>query len=211
MRPSFVKTPWIYRFFNRDHLVCSMPTSEKVVWLTFDDGPHPEVTQKVLDFLGEREVKATFFVLGANVAAHPEVFDRILLEGHKAGNHTWHHLHGWKNPPGAYVGDIMRCEELFKTDIFRPPYGKFTPSQYFLLRKQYLFVMWSLLTHDFNPRITPEQCLDLALKNTVPGSIVVFHDSEKAAENMLYVLPRYLDALLEQGYSFSMKYPVRSM
>lgn len=194
--------PFICRFFSPDHLICEVPVTEKEIFLTFDDGPVPETTPLILDMLKERNVQATFFCLGANVAANPDLFDRLLAEGHAVGNHTYHHLHGWKSPPGAYVEDVTRCEPLFQTKLFRPPYGKFTPSQYMLLRDRYLFVMWSVLTRDYSRRITPEACLDIALRNTRPGSIVLFHDSIKASEKVLYALPRFLDDSLEKGYRF---------
>ena len=202
MRKRFVKSPFICRFFSRDHLICDVPTTGKEIYLTFDDGPVPEITPAILDILKEREVQATFFCLGANVAENPDLFERQRGDGHAIGNHTYHHLHGWKSPPAAYVEDVTRCESLFQTRLFRPPYGKFTPSQYLLLRKRYLFVLWSVLVHDYRRRIKPEQCLDFTIRNTRPGSIVLFHDSLKAAENALYVLPRFLDHFLERGYRF---------
>jgi len=179
-----------------------MPSPEKVVYLTFDDGPVPEVTPGILEILRKKDVKATFFCVGHNVMKYPDVFEQVRQDGHGVGNHTFHHLNGWKTPPAAYYEDVKRCEEYFQTNLFRPPHGRFTPSQYFLLRKEYLFVMWSVLAKDYHRRITPEQCLDIVTKHTQPGSIVVFHDSIKASEKVLYVLPRFLDHFLEQGYSF---------
>ncbi|MBE0648212.1 MAG: polysaccharide deacetylase family protein [Bacteroidales bacterium] len=196
------KPPFICRFFTREHLICEVATEEKEIFLTFDDGPVPEITPQVLDILLERRVKATFFCVGANVARNPELFERLIGEGHAVGNHTYHHLHGWKSPPAAYVEDVTRCEPLFQTRLFRPPYGKFTPSQYFLLRNDYLFVLWSVLTRDYSRRVNPEQCLDIAIRNTRPGSIVLFHDSIKASKNMLHALPRFLDHFLEKEYTF---------
>lgn len=202
MKTRFIKRPFICRFFSREHLICEVPTTEKKIFLTFDDGPVPEITPAILDILKERNVKATFFCVGANVAANHELLERLIGEGHAVGNHTYHHLHGWKSPPGAYVEDVTRCEALFHTRLFRPPYGKFTPSQYLLLKDKYLFVMWSVLTHDYSRRVKPEQCLDIAIQNTRPGSIVLFHDSIKAAERVLFALPRFLDHFLEMGFRF---------
>ncbi|MFH1298137.1 MAG: polysaccharide deacetylase family protein [Bacteroidota bacterium] len=202
MKKRFTKCPFICRFFSREHLICDIPTTDKEIFLTFDDGPIPEITPAILDILKERGVQATFFCVGANVAANPDLFERLRGDGHAIGNHTYHHLHGWKSPPAAYVEDVTRFESLFQTRLFRPPYGKFTPSQYLLLRKKYLFVLWSVLVHDYSRRIKPEQCLEIAIRSTRPGSIVLFHDSLKAAEKVLFALPRFLDHFLEKGYRF---------
>jgi peptidoglycan/xylan/chitin deacetylase (PgdA/CDA1 family) len=179
-----------------------VPTTEKEIWLTFDDGPVPEITPAILDILAERNVKATFFCVGHNVAKHPEIFEQVQKAGHAIGNHTYHHLNGWKTPPAAYYEDVVRCDELFQTKLFRPPHGRFTPSQYYLLKEKYLFVMWSVLARDYHRRVTPEKCLDNAIKNTHPGSIVVFHDSIKASEKVLFALPGYLDHFLRKGFRF---------
>jgi len=201
-RKRFIRSPFICRFFNREHLICSVPSAEKEIFLTFDDGPIPEITPAILDILNERSIQATFFCVGANVTAKPDIFERLTLEGHAIGNHTYHHLHGWKTPPAAYVEDVTRCESLFQTTLFRPPYGKFTPSQYFLLRNKYLFILWSVLSHDYSVRVKPDECLDIVLRFTQSGSIVLFHDSLKAADKVLYALPRFLDHFLEKGYRF---------
>jgi len=179
-----------------------MPATEKEIYLTFDDGPVPEVTPAVLEILREKNVKALFFCVGHNVMKYPEVFEQVKQDGHIIGNHTFHHLNGWKTPPAAYYEDVTRCEKYFQTKLFRPPHGKFTPSQYYLLRNRYLFVMWSMLAKDYHRRVTPEKCLDHVIKHTQPGSIVVFHDSVKAADNILFALPRFLDHFLEKGYRF---------
>lgn len=202
MKKGSGNAPFICRFFSREHLICDVQTDHKEIFLTFDDGPVPEITPIILDLLKERDAKATFFCVGANVARYPGLFERLRGEGHAVGNHTYHHLHGWKSPPAGYAEDVTRCEPLFQTNLFRPPYGKFTPSQYMLLKDKYLFVMWSVLTRDYSRRVRPEQCLDIALRNTREGSIVVFHDSIKATDNLLYTLPRFLDHFLEEGYSF---------
>lgn len=197
-----VRPPFILRVFDRKYLSCSIPTSEKVIYLTFDDGPIPEITPGVLSILEERNIKATFFCVGENVKKHPDIFAQVSGAGHGIGNHTFHHLNGWKTPPAEYVEDVMRCDEYFKTGLFRPPYGKFTPSQYFLLRKHFRIILWSVLSGDYNPGISKEQCLLNVVTHTKPGSIVVFHDSLKAKENLLYALPRFLDHFLNEGYRF---------
>jgi peptidoglycan/xylan/chitin deacetylase (PgdA/CDA1 family) len=196
------RPPFFFRFFSPQHLVCRMPGQEKKVFLTFDDGPVPEVTPEVLKILADHGAKASFFMVGDNVKKHPEVYEQVVSGGHAAGNHTFHHLNGWKTAPAAYAEDVKRCDALFRTRLFRPPYGRFTPSQYMILRKDYLFVMWSVLTWDFSHKITPEECLENACRDTRPGDIVVFHDSLKASKNMLYTLPRFLEHFSKQGFSF---------
>ncbi|MBL6949809.1 MAG: polysaccharide deacetylase family protein [Bacteroidales bacterium] len=197
-----MKTPFIFRLFSRQHLICNIPSPENEIYLTFDDGPIPEATPAILEILKERDVKVTFFCVGHNVMKYPEVFELVRQGGHAIGNHTFHHLNGWKTAPASYYEDVTRCEEYFQTTLFRPPHGRFTPSQYYLLRNRYLFVMWSVLAKDYHRRVTPEKCLDIVINQTLPGSIVVFHDSVKAIEKVLYALPRFLDHFLEQGYSF---------
>jgi peptidoglycan/xylan/chitin deacetylase (PgdA/CDA1 family) len=200
--PRFIKPPLIFRLFRPEHLVWRIPVEGKTVFLTFDDGPVPEVTPDILRILDEREVRATFFCVGQNVVRYPELFRELISQGHTAGNHTYHHLNGWKTPPAAYVEDVERCRQVVDSRLFRPPHGRFTPSQYMLLRKKYLLVMWSVLTYDFSLQISPEKCLDIAIRHTRPGSIIVFHDSVKSKENVLYTLPRFLDHFLGQGFGF---------
>jgi peptidoglycan/xylan/chitin deacetylase (PgdA/CDA1 family) len=197
-----VRPPLILRIFDRNYLSCSIPTSEKVIYLTFDDGPIPEFTLDVINILKERNIFATFFCVGDNVKKHPEVFAQVTGAGHAIGNHTFHHLNGWKTPPAEYVEDVNRCNEYFETGLFRPPYGRFTPSQYSLLHKKYRFILWSVLSGDYHPGISKEQCLHNVLNHTSPGSIVLFHDSLKAKNNLVFALPRFLDHFLEKGYKF---------
>lgn len=199
-----VRPPFFFRFFSPSHLVCRMPAGEKRVYLTFDDGPVPEVTPEVLRILAGYNAKATFFMVGDNIRKYPELFEQVVADGHAIGNHTVHHLNGWRTSPAQYAEDVMRFREFHGTHLFRPPYGRFTPSQYMILKKDFLFVMWSLLTWDFSPHVTPEQCLTTAISNTRPGEIVVFHDSLKARDNMLYTLPRYLEYLSKQNYLFGL-------
>jgi len=197
-----VRPPLILRIFDRKYISCSIPTDEKVIYLTFDDGPIPDVTPEVVRILEERNCKATFFCVGDNVKKYPEVFTLITGAGHAVGNHTFHHLNGWRTPPAQYVEDVDRCAEYVSTSLFRPPYGRFTPSQYFLLHKKYRFILWSVLSGDYHPGVSQEQCLSNVLNNTTQGSIVVFHDSLKASENLFYSLPRFLDSFLNKGYRF---------
>ena len=199
---SAVQPPFFIRWLSPEYLVCDFPGSDKVIYLTFDDGPIPEATPEVLDILLKYQVQATFFMVGDNVRKHPEVFERVRNEGHAIGNHTFHHLNGWHTPPGLFLDDIHRCREYFDSKLFRPPYGRFTPSQYFLLRKDFRFILWSVLTGDFNRKISPERCLKNAIGHTRNGSVVVFHDSLKAIGNVRYALPRFLGHFLDLGYKF---------
>ena len=199
-----IRPPILLRVFNGKYLACSIPASERVIYLTFDDGPVPEVTSVVIGMLKERNILATFFCVGDNVKEHPDLFAQVTGAGHAIGNHTFHHLNGWKTPPAEYVEDVMRCNDYFMTGLFRPPFGRITPSQYFLLRKQYRIIFWSVLSGDYHHGISKEQCLLNVVTHTKPGSIVLFHDSLKAKENLLYALPRFLDHFLNEGYTFGL-------
>jgi peptidoglycan-N-acetylglucosamine deacetylase len=197
-----VKPPFFFRFFDPQYLVCRIPSHEKRIYLTFDDGPIPEVTPDVLNILRNKKAKATFFCVGDNVNKYPEVYRQILEEGHAVGNHTFNHVNGWTTSPGSYYSNVKRCSEMVHSKLFRPPFGRFTPGQYFLLRKEYRFIMWSVLTGDFDPGTTPDRCLENALEHTTSGSILVFHDSNKAKEKMLFALPRLIDHFSGLGFCF---------
>jgi len=201
MNSGFIQ-PFFFRFFNKEHFLYKLETKEKVVYLTFDDGPIPEITPDILKILRERDCKATFFCVGDNIRKHPAILEKILHEGHSVGNHTFHHLNGWKTNTRNYVEEVHQCRDYFSTTLFRPPYGKFKLSQYYALRKEYRFILWSLLTRDYSSRVSPKKCLEIAIKHTQPGSIVVFHDNLKAKDKLLYTLPRYLDHFLDKGYRF---------
>ncbi|MCX6305144.1 MAG: polysaccharide deacetylase family protein [Bacteroidetes bacterium] len=197
-----VQPPFFFRWLSPRYLVCDQPGNGKVIYLTFDDGPVPEATPEVLDILAKYKAKATFFMVGDNVRRYPGIFNRVVQDGHAIGNHTFHHVNGWHTPPGAYMDDVCRCREYFETRLFRPPYGRFTPSQYFLLRKDFRFILWSVLTYDFHRHTTPEQCLDNAIGNSGSGSVVVFHDSPKSMNNVRYALPRFLQHFMDLGFRF---------
>lgn len=182
-------------------------TSEKHLYLTFDDGPVPGPTEFVLDLLKKESIKATFFCIGHNVERYPALFERVLAEGHGIGNHTYDHVDGWKVSVSEYVGEVEKCGKLIypasdpTARLFRPPYGRLTLPKARSL-KDYKIVMWDVLTYDFNTRVAPADCLAGALKAARPGSIVVFHDSVKAGRNMEYVLPRFIDECRQRGYDF---------
>lgn len=172
---------------------------DKTVYLTFDDGPVPDVTPWVLDQLKLYEQKATFFCVGENVEKYPKIFQRILEEGHSVGNHTFHHLNSWKSGHQAYLNDISLCDNVLSSQLFRPPYGKLTLRQLNTLSKSKNIIMWSILSGDFDSKLTPNDCLQNVIKNLEKGSIIVFHDSIKAKVNLNYVLPKLLTHFSEQG------------
>jgi len=179
-----------------------IPTTEKVLYLTFDDGPIPEATPWVLDVLLQYNAKATFFCVGDNVRKHPAVFQRILSEGHAVGNHTFNHLNGWKTHTFNYLKNVQRCGEVVPSPFFRPPYGALRPAQLRKLKTRYQIVMWDVLSGDFDPTITPDQCLHNVLDNVQPGSIILFHDSLKAAQRLQFALPKVLEKLMGEGWRF---------
>ncbi len=175
----------------------------KVVYLTFDDGPVPEVTPWVLDTLQHFGVKATFFCIGKNIAAHPDLFARLKAEGHVVGNHTWDHPSGWSTTPRSYFRNVLACQELTATGLFRPPYGRITNRQLAALRKRFQVVMWDVLAYDFEDRYTDRSRIDEVLRQVRPGSIIVFHDSVKCAERMRASMPVVVERLMKEGYRFA--------
>lgn len=176
------------------------------IYLTFDDGPVPEVTPFVLDQLERFGAKATFFCVGENVSRNPELYQQLVNAGHSWGNHTYNHLNGWRSPDPDYLENIQRCQELLAEDdekpMFRPPYGRIKRSQIRRLKSDYRIVMWDLLTGDFDAEMTPEKCLETSIRLTRPGSIVIFHDSQKSWQNLQFVLPRYLEYFQQREFLF---------
>jgi peptidoglycan/xylan/chitin deacetylase (PgdA/CDA1 family) len=178
-------------------------TSGSLLHLTFDDGPIPEITPWVLDQLKEFEARATFFCVGENVKRYPQVFQRIIDEGHTVGNHTYNHVSGWSYDPQTYINNVSICSELVDSNLFRPPYGRLGRKQARTLKEQrYRIVMWDVLSGDFDRAIDPEQCYRNVVDNAKPGSIVVFHDSIKAEKNLKWALPKVLHFYAEKGYQF---------
>ncbi len=175
------------------------------VYLTFDDGPIPEMTERILAVLREKQVPATFFLVGDNVRKYPYLLEAILKEGHRVGNHTYHHLPGLKTSLAEYLRDVSACDELVKSRLFRPPYGRMRVSQKRELRNAgYTIVLWDVLTHDYNAHYGADDLLEIVKKYTRPGSIVVFHDSLKSGDRMLEALPKAIDWWKEQGYELKM-------
>lgn len=202
-----VKTPPFVKTLFSDY-VWHIDTTEKVVFLTFDDGPIPEFTPWILEKLAEYDFKATFFCVGENVRKYPEIFQTILDQGHAVGNHTQHHLNGWMNDTENYMEDVRQCDQYIDSPLFRPPYGKLKPAQASLLKKEKTIVLWDVLSGDFDEKITPEKCLDNVMRNYEPGSIIVFHDNIKATEKLHFALPAFLAHLADQGYSSAALQPV---
>jgi len=196
-----VKTPqFIQNLFP--NFTWRIPTQDKELFLTFDDGPIPEVTPWVLDQLRAFQAKATFFCVGDNIRKHQEVFQQVKEEGHSVGNHTFNHLNGWASDNIPYFHNVRHAATLTDSDLFRPPYGRLKPKQAQFLQRHYRIVMWDVLSGDFDPNISEEQCLNNVVNNASEGSIIVFHDSLKAKEKLEYVLPRVLKHFSEQGYTF---------
>lgn len=200
----WVKTPQWLKRLSPKQIIWDMPAGdEPAVYLTFDDGPHPTATTFVLNELAKYNAKATFFCVGENVTHHPDVYARIEEEGHITGNHTYNHINGWKNENYTYLKNIATAATVIHNKIFRPPYGRIKLSQARKLMNAtpaWKIYMWDIITGDFDKNITPQQCADNALHNLTPGSIVVFHDSEKAWDRMHLALPQVLAYCAAQGW-----------
>lgn len=193
--------PWLY-----PSLYWKIHTNEKIIHVTFDDGPIPEVTEEVLTILNQYKATGTFFCIGDNVKKHPDVFKQIVEGGHTVGNHTFHHISGWKTPTSNYKKEVEDADRVIQDqsgsipELFRPPYGRITRNQIKIVPHK--IIMWDVLSLDYNSSISPESCLRGTIEAVRPGSIVVFHDSIKASKNMLHALPRFLEEFTTKGYSF---------
>jgi peptidoglycan-N-acetylglucosamine deacetylase len=181
---------------------------EKKIYLTFDDGPIPVITPWVLDLLKQEKSVATFFCVGENITKHPELYQRIIAEGHAVGNHTYNHVNGWNAHGNTYLRNVLKCAEVMKKEtekgvkLFRPPYGRAKKSQMAQIAKQYSIIMWDVLSGDYDKNTSPEQCLKNVTDHVRNGSIIVFHDSYKAQKNMEYALPRFINFAKEKGFEF---------
>lgn len=200
----WVKTNrWIKRLLRG--WIWDIPNQYNHIFLTFDDGPTPEITPWVLDQLATYNAKATFFCVGKNANLYPEIVSRIIAEGHQIGNHTHNHLNGFKCKTTMYCNDVVQCEQTLpqKTKLFRPPYGKINPFQaHWIQKKGYKIIMWDVLSVDYDASTPPEKCLQNVVQNTESGSIIVFHDSQKAFQNLSVILPKVLEQLSIQGFVF---------
>lgn len=217
MKVAPIKTPEVVKRMFPNY-VWDMPSGEKNLYLTFDDGPTPEITEWTLNVLKEFEAKATFFCIGDNIKKYPEIFHKVLEEGHRIGNHTFNHLKGWKTETEYYLENTLKAQQIIDIEsdqlghsktsllapkLFRPPYGKIKPSQTeVLLEHGYKIIMWDVISYDWDKDISKEQCLEYVISKAKDGSIVVFHDSVKANRNMSYVLPKVLEHFKQLGYTF---------
>lgn len=196
-----VKTPhFIQNLFP--NFIWRVANAPRTLFLTFDDGPIPEVTPWVLDELAKYNAKATFFCVGENVDKHPDVFKRLAENGHSLGSHSYNHLSGWTTDNIPYYHNVRHAANLVGTDLFRPPYGRLRPKQAQFIQRHYKIIMWDVLSADFDPEITNEQCLNNVLTNATDGSIIVFHDSLKAQKKLKYALPKVLKHYSDLGYTF---------
>jgi len=198
--PGPVKVPvWLQRLFP--DLLWHVNDPEKKLYLTFDDGPTPHVTPRVIEILSHYQARATFFCIGRNAERHPAIYNQILAAGHLTGNHTYSHLKGWYTPNPVYYDDIRLAGLFIRSTLYRPAYGMITPVQAKHLKKTYRLVMWDVMSYDFHPRVSPAQCLHHVLNAAGSGSVVVFHDSYKASEKLIYTLPLLLEHFSSLGFS----------
>lgn len=197
-----VRPPYLLKKLYTKGGVWRKEKEEKKIYLTFDDGPVPEVTPWVLDILKANAIEATFFCVGENVEKHKDLYQRILREHHTVGNHTHNHISGWKTPLSIYLKNVDKCAKSVRSTLFRPPYGRIRKKQQRALEQRYTIVMWDVLTGDYDQKTSPQKCLRNALKYTRNGSIIVFHDSLKAKRNIQYALPRFIEEAKNKGYTF---------
>lgn len=195
-----IKAPWIFKKWYHE-CIWNIPTDEKIIYLTFDDGPDPEATAFVLETLQQYEASATFFCIGSRVEANPEMYQRIIEEGHSIGNHTYDHLNGWKTDDKEYLNNVRKAAKFIDSRLFRPPYGRISKFQIKTLPGMHI-IMWDMISADFDTRIKPEQCFLNITRNASKGSIVVFHDSKKALPNLKDSLPRVMEFYKTRGFQF---------
>ena len=211
MKLSWIKTSRIIKkIFSK--YIWDVPNKEHKIYLTFDDGPTPEITDWTLNQLNQYNAKATFFCIGDNIKKHPEIFQRVVENNHAIGNHTFNHLNGWKTSNDVYIKNVESCAvelnhncqlSTVNCQLFRPPYGKIKLSQSRKLRKLgYKIIMWDVLSEDYDTTVSKEKCLQNVLENIESGSIIVFHDSVKAFPNLEYTLPKVLKIGSEKGFVF---------
>jgi len=208
---NFLKTPRLIKHLLPGMLWEAPSTHHDCIYLTFDDGPVPEATSFVLQALKDYNAQATFFCVGENIKRYPDIFRQVQRDKHRVGNHTYHHLNGWQTPNGKYLEDVAKCHQMMEKEaaytttdlpLFRPPYGRISPQQYRKLKHQYRLVMWDILSGDFDKNFSAELCLQKSIEHSRPGTIIIFHDSDKAFKNLTYVLPRYLAHFAAAGYQF---------
>ncbi|MEN8124921.1 MAG: polysaccharide deacetylase family protein [Bacteroidota bacterium] len=204
MKTYLTKTPKLIKELFPNY-IWDLNNGENVLYLTFDDGPHPKITPWVLNMLAEFNAKASFFCIGENIIKYREIQEEIKYRNHVIGNHTFNHLNGWKTKTNVYLENVKKTDLVIKNTkgLFRPPHGKIKTKQAkYLLKNDYRIIMWDILSGDFDRNLSKEQCLQNVIQNTQKGSIIVFHDSEKAFDKLQYVLPKALEYFTKKGFVF---------
>ena len=194
---DFIKPPKIGRLFYKD-LIFKIPNKENKIFLTFDDGPNPEVTPFILETLSKFNAKATFFCLGKQVEKHPTLFDQIISEGHQVGNHGYDHFNGWETKTEEYINNVIKASELIDSKLFRPPYGKMKVSQIKILKENYKLVLWDVSAQDYLPNITADKVVSNVENHTTEGSIIVMHDNGKVKPHLKNSLPAIVSTLVDR-------------
>lgn len=197
----FVKSPKIFVLLYPD-LIWRMDNAEKKIYLTFDDGPEKSVTPELLNILDQFEAKATFFCVGKKAEQHPEIIEQIKTSGHAIGNHTFQHLKGKQVSISTFVEDVVKCDKHVNSNLFRPPYGSIKKGQINDLKERYKIFMWTVLPGDFDKKVSKEKCLQRSVRYTRNGTIIVFHDSIKSKDKVLYTVPKYIEHFQKLGYTF---------
>ncbi|OQX72251.1 MAG: hypothetical protein B6D61_14420 [Bacteroidetes bacterium 4484_249] len=197
----FVKTLKIVSLIYRS-LIWEIPEKEKIIYLTFDDGPEEKFTPEILQILDRYKAKATFFCVGENSKKNPGIIQQIIKAGHAVGNHSYSHLKGNRTNTEEFINDIKKCNDILKTKLFRPPYGKISRRQIKRLKEDYNIIMWSVIPGDFDDKVSKELLLKRSIKYTKQGTIIVFHDNIKTKEKVLYALPKFLEHFINMGYNF---------
>lgn len=198
----FINFPFLSRIIF-PKIIKSFPNDKGKLFFTFDDGPDPKVTPLILDILRKYQVKASFFCLGENIEKYPKLFQKIKDDGHTVGNHGYKHLNGWKCSLNEFKENVEKGFQYSQSDLFRPPYGKLNIDQYFWIKRRYKIIAWDVMTYDFDPLLTEEDCYKIAVKHVKHGSIIVFHDNISAGEKNLLLLPKLIEHFLAKGCLFA--------
>jgi peptidoglycan-N-acetylglucosamine deacetylase len=201
MKPFLPKVTSILSYFIKG-MTWTIPNSSNEIFLTFDDGPHSEITPFVLDLLEKKKIKATFFCIGKNVELYPDIYEKIIAQGHSVGNHTYLHHSGWKSNNKGYYADIAKAQKLIDSDLFRPPYGELSPIQYQHLKDKYRIVMWDALSKDYDEILTKDEVIKNVTDVLKSGSIIVMHDNEKAKNHLKQTLEDIIDYALDHNFVF---------
>jgi peptidoglycan/xylan/chitin deacetylase (PgdA/CDA1 family) len=198
----FIKTPNIFQYIFKDY-IWEIKDTRNTIYITFDDGPHKDITPKVLNILDDYNAKATFFSLGENAEKYPGLIKQIQQAGHSIGNHSYSHVNGWNNPVENYIADVQKADRILNTPLFRPPYGKIRKELANQLKGTFKFIYWTVMPGDFDEQVSKQMCLKRSVKNTKAGKIIVFHENDKAKENMLFTLPLFLEHFSGKGFVFN--------